>query len=355
MDRLYIAFVSLVLVSGCTILFDPDRVTYVGDAGPRDAGARTDAGDRDGGGMIDTGPGFDAGMAACGQIGEACCSAPSPACVPGANCTFDGCQPCGQPGQECCDDNPECAVLSCVDATGRCPVVTALVQVTVPAGGTYGIDAHEVTRQQYEDWLATSPVATGFLVGPGCGGNTTFTPDATCLAAGFDCTGVGCGLRPQTCIDWCDAFAYCAAVGKQLCGGYTDGSELSMSSFADATRSAWYNACSSGGMFTYATGDDGGFASDNCQWLDLGGSADAPSLTNCQSPAAGYMGVLAMTGNVREWVNSCDGLDDPTSNCIAVGGAFADNDFFEGQCNFPNTHVRTSFNAGTGFRCCEVP
>src|SRR5690606_34323252 len=110
-----------------------------------------------------------------------------------------------------------------------------------------------------EEWLATSPTPSGALVGEGCGGNTDLAPSASCLAAGFDCTGASCGGRPQTCVDWCDAFAYCAAIGKQLCGRYGPG-EISISSFTDASLSPWYNACSSGGMYLFPTGDSGGDA-----------------------------------------------------------------------------------------------
>ena len=349
-------------LSGCTLLFDPDRVTYEDeqrDAGKDDAGM-ADAGMRDAT-VPDSGPRdageadahrVDGGPPPCGQIGEACCAAPRPACAAGANCTLDGCQACGGPGEECCTSGAACQVAGCVPATQRCPTVTPLVDVAVPGGGTYGIDAHEVTRTQYEEWLATSPTPSGALVGEGCGGNTDLAPSASCLAAGFDCTGASCGGRPQTCVDWCDAFAYCAAIGKQLCGRYGPG-EISISSFTDASLSPWYNACSSGGMYLFPTGDSGGDADDNCQFTDLGGSADAASLTGCQSSVPGYEGVLALTGNVREWANGCDG-NDASARCLAMGGAYLDNDWYEGQCNFPNTLPRTSTTASTGFRCCEL-
>lgn len=372
-----LALVALlgVAAGGCTLLFDPDRVAYVGDAGDRldsgqgDAGqgdaGQSDAGQGDSGqgdaGPRDAGPDsgpdaeiVDSGPPACGQLGEACCAAPSPACTTGANCTLEGCQPCGGPGEACCDDGAACRTLTCLTALDRCPAITPLVQVAVPAGGTYGIDAHEVTREQYEGWLATSPVAAGALIGPGCAWNTTFTPNATCVAAGFDCSGAACAGRPQTCVDWCDAYAYCAAVGKQLCGRYGGDSGLPTSSFSDANASPWYNACSSGGMFQFPTGDSGADADDHCNFTDMGASVDADSLTDCQSSVPGYEGVLALTGNVREWLNGCSHPTDMTASCLAVGGAYLDNDWYEGQCNYPNTHARNNANASTGLRCCEI-
>ena len=356
-SRAWPLVVALVVgASGCTALFDPDRLSYVDDAGatpdagPRDAAPPVDA-------RADAGPGdagVDAGPTPCGQIGEACCEAPRPACVGGANCTLEGCQPCGAPGRACCDDGAACAITSCVTARDICPPVTELVQVAVPAGGTYGVDAFEVSRVQYESWLETSPAPAGALIGPGCAWNTDFTPDAGCVAAGFDCTGAGCAERPQTCVDWCDAYAYCAAVGKRLCGRYSGDTGLPSSLFADAAASPWYNACSSGGTYLFPPGDSGPVADDACNFTDRGASVDVGSLTECQSPEAGYEGVLAMTGNIREWIHSCSSSTAMTADCLAVGGAYLDNDWFEGQCNYPNTLPRTSTNASTGFRCCEV-
>lgn len=353
------ALFAALAVSGCTALFDPDRLSYVDDAGPADAGSPVDAGaDVDAGrdAAVDAAvdAGRDAGPGACGQIGEACCDAPRPACVSGANCTLEGCQPCGAPGQACCDDGAACQVTSCVPGRDVCPPVTELVQVPVPSGGTYGIDAFEVSRTQYETWLETSPTPAGALIGPGCAWNTDLRPDAACVAAGFDCTGAGCAQRPQTCVDWCDAYAYCAAVGKRLCGRYAGDSALPMGSFSDASVSPWYNACSSGGMFLYPTGDSSRTADAECNFTDRGASADVESLTGCQSSVPGYEGVLALTGNVREWLNGCTSNTAMDARCLAVGGAYLDNDAFEGQCNYPNDLPRTFANASTGFRCCEV-
>lgn len=326
-----------------------DAATQLDDAALPDAGA--DAGDM----TADAGTGtMDAGEAPCGHIGEACCPLPSPACETGANCTLEGCRSCGQPGETCCAESPACRTLTCLSDTGRCPAITPLVQVTNPNGGRYGIDAHEVTQAQYEDWLASVPVAAGALVGEGCGTNTSFLPTPSCTASGFGCSGAACRPRPQTCIDWCDAYAYCAAVGKQLCGRYDSTNPLPVSFLDDATQSPWYNACSSGGLNLFATGNDLTPVFDACQFADRVQARDAASLTECQSSVAGYEGVLALTGNVREWLNSCDSVSSPTANCFAVGGAFNDNDDFEAQCNFTFTRPRNNANASTGFRCCEL-
>ena len=311
------------------------------DAGPLDAG-------RDGSVdvSIDT-PGdvFDSG--GCGQIGEACCPSPSPPCIDGANCGLEGCVPCGAPGEQCCERGTPCETLSCLE-TSLCARVTPLVQVARPGGGTYGVDRHEVTVAQYMDFIEAAPAGT-FLTGPGCATNATFEPEPACLAAGFVCTGSECDPLPQVCIDWCDAFAYCAAVGKRLCSSFTS-SRLYVSSFGDATVSAWYNACSSGGTYDYATGDNELEMKAKCHFGDLTSAAAADSVTECEAPDASYRGVLSLSGNVREWINACDDTE-----CLAVGGAFADGDFFDANCAFPHGNPPDFANVTTGFRCCEAP
>lgn len=342
----------------------PDGSVLRFDAGPGDL----DSGVLDAGGSdtgvdvgIDAPVPFDGGREAgadtgvdaevtCGAVGEACCAAPSSPCADGANCTPEGCRACGGPGEPCCDDGPACRTLTCIVATDRCPRIGPTVEVPRPGGGTYGIDAYEVTRDEYEDWLATSPRNTSGLVGFGCGDNTSFEPSATCLAAGAACTGADCGPFPQACIDWCDAFAYCAAVGKALCGAF-GGGMVATTRFDDESMGAWYNACSAGGVNAWGTGNDPTFAEDECRFTDVS-IASVYELNSCQSDQPAYRGVYAMTGNVREWIDSCDRTAEPPA-CLALGGSFGDNDSFEGRCDFPVRHALDRTFFGVGFRCCD--
>lgn len=334
----------------------PDGSVVRFDGGPPILDAGTDVGELPDSGFDagrDAGPpdtGIDAAIS-CGAVGEPCCAAPSSACVDGANCTPEGCTACGGPGEPCCDDGPACQTLTCIAATDRCPRIGPLVDVPRPGGGTYGIDAYEVTRDEYDDWLATSPTNTGAIVGMGCSANTSFVPPAECLDRGYTCTGAGCGDTPQACVDWCDAYAYCAAVGKQLCGGYSRGQSVATNMFDNPSVSAWFNACSAGGVTTFGNGDDPTAAEDNCRFTD---SVPAPvyELTECQSDVAGYGGVFAMTGNVREWLDSC-GTTSPT-RCMALGGSFADNDAYEGWCSVALQLEKLRAYPAVGFRCCEL-
>jgi len=56
---------------------------------------------------------------------------------------------------------------------------------------------------------------------------------------------------PVTQVDWCDAWGYCAAAGKHLCGRIGGGNTLQGYETGDAKKSEWYSACSKGGAQTY--------------------------------------------------------------------------------------------------------
>lgn len=337
----------------------PDGSVVRFDGGPPMLDAGTDVGEEPDSGFDagrDTGvhdTGVDSGFS-CGAVGEPCCAAPSSACLDGANCTPEGCESCGNPGEPCCDDGPACRTLTCITATDRCPRIGPLVEIPRPGGGTHRIDAYEVTRDEYEDWLATSPTNTGGAVGFGCGGNASFAPSATCLASGAACSGAACGPFPQPCVDWCDAFAYCASIGKQLCGGIGGGA-VARPLFDDPSTSAWYNACSSGGVNTWGTGNDPTFAEDECLFTDVS-IGSVYGLTTCQSDQPAYRGVFAMTGNVREWIDSCErnSGSGATPVCLALGGSFGDNDSFEGRCDFPVTYTIDRAFPDVGLRCCGL-
>lgn len=216
--------------------------------------------------------------------------------------------------------------------------------VKVPEG--YCIDSTEVTRAQYQAWLDTNPSKAGQPVG--CDKNDTFQPDATCLKGTNVCQ-TGCSQHPQVCIDWCDAYAYCQAVGKRLCGsiggGYVDAARGN-----DITASQWYNACTSHGRHPYPYGDT--FDYDFCS---LGAStAPVASHDECQSKVNGYRGIYDLSGNVQEWEDACNG-----DNCFVRGGWYYDDDRSQGlPCNggsqtAPRTQDRMSPGMGTGFRCCS--
>lgn len=238
-------------------------------------------------------------------------------------------------------------------ALEQCWNGSSCVAKLVPVEGGYAIDATEVTRSQYLAWLNTSPPTTAQ---PSyCEWNTTFTPETNHVMA-------GCNPhtwppddgddRPIGCVDWCDAYAYCQGVGKRLCGAI-GGGPAAFDDFDDATKSQWYNACSSGGVYKHPYGDEyqPGICNDGetgqPDWVRVG------SLDQCQSTVDGYEGVYDLSGNVTEFEDSCEGTTGPQDECRARGGSFNLFDpMFECAIGI-GTFGRGMVARDTGFRCCS--
>jgi sulfatase modifying factor 1 len=166
-----------------------------------------------------------------------------------------------------------------------------------------------------------------------------------------------CDNHPQVCVDWCDAYAYCQAVGKRLCGkigggpnGYDD--------LANASLSQWYNACTSHGANLYPYGNIFDGQACNGFYYTGGDLITIPvgSLGSCQATVLGYQGVFDLSGNVREWEDSCDGAGQ-LANCRIRGGSYASSngDGSDMSCSgygyeYSNFDYATT---SVGFRCCS--
>lgn len=194
-------------------------------------------------------------------------------------------------------------------AEPTCPDAGAPTMVEVPGG--YCIDSTEVSRIQYADWLATDP---SFADQPTfCSWNDDYDPNCA-WPPGDDPD------LPVVCVDWCDAHAYCKGVGKRLCGKIGGGANP-YADYADTTKSEWFAACSRGGSKTYTWGN--AYNAEACNGGEL--STDhvpvaVGSLSTCQS----YAGVYDLSGNVWEWVDSCDAsVGEPTYVVHAVGASIA--------------------------------
>jgi formylglycine-generating enzyme required for sulfatase activity len=224
-----------------------------------------------------------------------------------------------------------------------------MIPVPKPTGGFYCIDQTEVTNQQYGAFLPTAP-STQIA---DCTWNTSFAPataSVTCTAP-LPYDPVNRAFYPVSCIDWCDAYAYCQAAGKRLCGAIAGGA-VPVASAADANQSQWYRACSNAGARRYPYGNQ--YQGMYCQGVDGAAVATVPvaSLALCQG---GYTNLYDMSGNVREWENACSG-SNAAGTCGQRGGGYLDADNTPPATSLECTSVapirRDTRDKQIGFRCC---
>jgi sulfatase modifying factor 1 len=223
------------------------------------------------------------------------------------------------------------------------------------------IDATEVTRSAYAAFLA-DPLVDPSGQPPGCDWNDSFEPADDCKREESYCK-ESCDDHPQTCVDWCDARAYCESVGKRLCGRIGDGSALtSDEDLADAGVSEWMNACTAGEQFLFGFDDDtSDYDPGTCTYRgkDIGTTYEVGTQTLCRPPATGYDHIYDLSGNVAEWENNCDhDVAEPTAgstdDCHARGGSFhSERDALRcGKLPYVPPQRRTT-EPWIGFRCCD--
>lgn len=239
-----------------------------------------------------------------------------------------------------CNSTQDCASGSCVDGVCValvCPGEAGVAEmVPLPAG--FCIDSTEVTRAQYGAWLARAPNLAD--QSSECAGNLDFAPAPGCQPA---CQ-ADCDDHPQVCIDWCDAVAYCAGVGKRLCGPL----DAALTSHDGASlQSQWYYACSSAGasLFPYGEAYDDMACNTNLTSM----TAPVGSLPDCQSDVPGFEGVFDMSGNVYEWTALCN----ESSQCETRGGGYYDNNAVRQACTHTVANGLATAAPNLGFRCCS--
>lgn len=196
------------------------------------------------------------------------------------------------------------------------------------------MDATEVSNAQYAQFLAASPATSGQL--PECAWNTSYVPALSWPATGKD-------EYPVVYVDWCDAYAYCKWAQKRLCGKIGGGTNA-YDEHALATRSQWYNACSAGGTKTYPYGSTYSGTACNGDENGVGATLPAGSKLTCEG---GYPGLFDLSGNVREWEDSCSG-----ATCRLRGGSFEYGTTYL-ACGLSNYDDRDDNSGYVGFRCCS--
>lgn len=232
-----------------------------------------------------------------------------------------------------------------VDASNGCKGNggAAMIRVTPSAC----IDATETSRAEYSKFLD----ATGMKPLPGlpapCSYKTNHTP------AKWPPSEAQMSL-PAANLDWCDAWAYCHWVGKQLCGSLT-GEQVPENRHADIDGDLWYRACSNAGANVYPWGAS--FDEARCNGPSGPGQGSLVPVGSVSTCAGGLLGLFDMAGNVQEWEDSCEGTT-ANSGCADRGGAYIHHDATPGestrlQCSFRDVTARNVQADNNGIRCCS--
>ncbi len=255
------------------------------------------------------------------------------------------CAPC--PIERVCKLDADCRTAHCEKDKCVCPPSMVAIPTPLSDGIPYCVDVTEVTNAKYATFLSAD---AGLSNQPAeCAWNDDFSPP------NFDKIATANPELPVVNVDWCDAWAYCASVGKRLCGKLGGGGHPF--TLPQSATSEWYVACSKAGTKTYVYGST--HDPNACVALDYFDGGDGgmafPVGTNpgCEG---GYPGIFDMNGNVWEWEYSCvdsDGGDASVTQCRRRGGSFSDTMYCArcsacGSANRP----RSTRSSTTGIRCC---
>lgn len=207
----------------------------------------------------------------------------------------------------------------------------------VSFGTKYCIDSTEVTTAQYKAWLDTNPDPLSETIQPPeCAFNTSFgsvmSPDD----------------RPVASVDWCDAYAFCQANQKRLCGRIGGGPTPYAADYANPAVSQWHNACTMGGTHKFPYGDE--YVGEACNGANMAGATlPVGSLAGCEG---GFDHIFDMSGNVWEWEDSCETQTGEMDKCHRRGGGYTSTDT-DLDCSTASANImRNNSDPRTGFRCC---
>ncbi|HMR09068.1 MAG TPA: SUMF1/EgtB/PvdO family nonheme iron enzyme, partial [Polyangiaceae bacterium] len=145
---------------------------------------------------------------------------------------------------------------------------------------------------------------------------------------------------PVTCVDWCDAQAFCLWAGKELCGDST-------TALDDAAQSDWYAVCSANGGNEYPYGAN--YKGDACNGADANKASPAApgTFTACSTAAS----VFDLTGNVSEWTGACS-QNTEDGPCQVRGGSYGSS-AQQLECAHAEVITRKQTAPTRGFRCCH--
>jgi formylglycine-generating enzyme len=214
-----------------------------------------------------------------------------------------------------------------------------------PDSPRFCIDETEVTNAHYHAFLGQIPSLADLP--DRCSWKTTLAPDFLPPLGTADKFAV-------VLVDWCDAYAYCKAAGKRLCGKVGGGPVVPPESGYPIDliqQGEWYYTCSGAGTKAYPYGST--YDPDACNDDDES-QLEVKSKLTCEG---GFPGVYDMTGGVFEWQDDCSVTNaDPRQDvCRCMGGSFFMDSvkqlFSCGQGMFPR--LRNTRAGNFGFRCCD--
>ena len=209
--------------------------------------------------------------------------------------------------------------------------------------GSYCVDSTEVTNFQYDAFLNdVGPTPAAGSQPAECAFNTSYAPNSLRGPPGF----------PVTAVNWCQAHAYCKWAGKRLCGSIGGGSvDPKTVAWKDPNVDQWHRACTFAGTRVYPYG--GTYLPTACNGSDVSAQQVAVPVMTYPKCEGGYSGIFDMSGNVREWEDSCDGAVGEADRCRTRGGA-ADNGQLHLTCDHDESYDRSYTSFRTGFRCCSL-
>jgi formylglycine-generating enzyme required for sulfatase activity len=143
------------------------------------------------------------------------------------------------------------------------------------------------------------------------------------------------GEHPMNCVAWTGADAFCHYAGAHLC-----------------TESQWFSACRGPAGTDYPYGPAFDVSACNARVRrDLPPGVYTEPVATRKTCQGGLTGLADMTGNVSEWLDSCQG-----DYCHFFGGAYLDNDPIAdfASCKRVCAGNQKKFrSAMVGFRCCR--
>lgn len=281
------------------------------------------------------------------------------ACGAAAACSAFGTEelPAGPGGPDAADDaaapsdgGADVDAAPEVCPSGRGPKMVIVEGTFQNTRFRFCVDSTEVTQKQYEEFIDGG----GAIVKdhPACATKAALGPRSTCV--GNEVQYQANATMPITCVDFCDALAFCKWSGKRLCGRTGDGGPIEGPTDLGAKiQNEWYLACSQAGTRNYPYGDVLRTEVCTVQNPDAGDSGvarpttPAGSMTECVGPV---VPAFDMIGNVREWVNACT----PNAGLCGILGGDGTSQAASGSARCADTGGAAPNNQGNrfGIRCC---